>query len=171
MDEVVARALAKSPADRYLDGRAFADALEDVLAGRPPRDSSGAPPRATLVSAAGDVSAAASAPPMPAPETVASAVTRRGVLVIAGVMTVAVLALLPTVRKLVPSVPIPTLAPRPARLEVDLEHPLRCAYKSPATAATGARRLSGSFESGGSRRLVIRVAGLLSKELNANWGT
>jgi serine/threonine protein kinase len=38
VDAVVARALAKEPQERYPTAKAFADDLEEVLAGRPPRD-------------------------------------------------------------------------------------------------------------------------------------
>ena len=38
---VVARAMAKDPADRYADGRTMAEDVEDVLAGRPPRHRDG----------------------------------------------------------------------------------------------------------------------------------
>jgi hypothetical protein len=34
---------------------------------------------------------------------------------------------------------------------------------------SGTRRLSGAFASGGSRRLVVRIGGLLNKELRASW--
>ncbi len=37
VDYLIARALAKDPADRYPDGRAMAEDIEDVLAARPPR--------------------------------------------------------------------------------------------------------------------------------------
>ena len=37
VDYLVARALAKSPADRYPDGQTLVDDIEDVLGGRPPR--------------------------------------------------------------------------------------------------------------------------------------
>ena len=40
VDYVVARALAKSPADRYHDARSMAEDAEDVLGGRPPRHRS-----------------------------------------------------------------------------------------------------------------------------------
>jgi len=40
LDAVLARALAKDPAARYANGRAFAEDLEDVMAGRPPRHAS-----------------------------------------------------------------------------------------------------------------------------------
>jgi serine/threonine-protein kinase len=38
---VVARAMAKDPADRYADGRMMAEDVDDVLAGRPPRHREG----------------------------------------------------------------------------------------------------------------------------------
>lgn len=44
VDAVVARALAKSPAQRYASGRALADDIDDVLAGRPPRTALRPPP-------------------------------------------------------------------------------------------------------------------------------
>jgi serine/threonine-protein kinase len=37
VDAIVARSMAKSPAQRYPDARSFAEDMEDVLAGRPPR--------------------------------------------------------------------------------------------------------------------------------------
>ena len=37
VDDLLARAMAKAPADRYADAQMFADDVEDVLAGRPPR--------------------------------------------------------------------------------------------------------------------------------------
>jgi len=49
-DAIVARALAKHPANRYPDGRAFAEDIEDVLAGRSPRHA-GRPGERTLGSA------------------------------------------------------------------------------------------------------------------------
>jgi hypothetical protein len=41
VDDVLARAMAKSPADRYPDGRTMAEDIDDVLAGRPPRHREG----------------------------------------------------------------------------------------------------------------------------------
>jgi serine/threonine protein kinase len=41
VDYLVARALAKKPADRFPDGRAFAEDANDVLEGRPPRHREG----------------------------------------------------------------------------------------------------------------------------------
>jgi serine/threonine protein kinase len=47
VDAVVARALAKSPSQRYANGRALAEDLEDVLARRPPRTAMPQPRRQT----------------------------------------------------------------------------------------------------------------------------
>src|SRR5262249_13794817 len=41
VEYVVARAMAKDPANRYPDGRTLAEDVEDVLAGRPPRHRGG----------------------------------------------------------------------------------------------------------------------------------
>lgn len=41
VDEVLARALAKSRKDRYPDANSFCDDLDDLLAGRPPRNAQG----------------------------------------------------------------------------------------------------------------------------------
>jgi eukaryotic-like serine/threonine-protein kinase len=41
LDDVLLRAMAKDPSDRYPTGKAFADDLGDVLAGRPPRHLKG----------------------------------------------------------------------------------------------------------------------------------
>jgi serine/threonine-protein kinase len=41
IDYLVARAMAKAPADRYPDGKAMAEDAEDILAGRPPRHRAG----------------------------------------------------------------------------------------------------------------------------------
>lgn len=41
LDDVLARAMAKSPDDRYPSGNAMAEDLEDILAGRPPRHRTG----------------------------------------------------------------------------------------------------------------------------------
>jgi hypothetical protein len=63
VDLVLARAMAKAPADRYPDGRMLAEDIEDVLAGRPPRHREGWKPtldgERTVASAeaAGDLAA------------------------------------------------------------------------------------------------------------------
>jgi hypothetical protein len=55
VDHVLARCLAKDPSHRYLDARALADDLADVLEGRPPRHRGGwtSPPRPEAATAAG----------------------------------------------------------------------------------------------------------------------
>jgi eukaryotic-like serine/threonine-protein kinase len=60
-DRVVSRAMAKDPADRYPDAQSFADDMEDVREGRPPRHSS---EETRLLAAA----AHARPPSWPAPE-------------------------------------------------------------------------------------------------------
>jgi eukaryotic-like serine/threonine-protein kinase len=54
LDDVLLRAMAKDPSDRYPTGKAFADDLEDVLAGRAPRHLAGwkrpMPAEGTMVS-------------------------------------------------------------------------------------------------------------------------
>jgi hypothetical protein len=138
LDEVVARALAKAPGERYPTGAAMAEDLEDVAAGGPPRHAR------RLAAAAGDATHATplapgtapvrtSAPPPPAP---AFAGWRR-TIVAAGV-TLAVLAAAltwtrgawrPPAATRTASVPAAT-APAvvddaPAPLTVDFEHHLR----------------------------------------------
>jgi serine/threonine-protein kinase len=75
LDYVVARALAKAPADRYPTAQAFGEDLEDLLAGRPPRHrpSWNAPttPTGTIVSTLQAVQGGA-APGLPRRPTAAS---------------------------------------------------------------------------------------------------
>jgi hypothetical protein len=55
-----------------------------------------------------------------------------------------------------------------ARLEVPPgERQIRVEVES--SGFSGTRRLSGDFTSGASRRLVLRIGGLLNKELRASW--
>jgi serine/threonine-protein kinase len=58
VEYVVTRAMAKNPADRFPDGKAMAEDVEDILAGRPPRHREGwTPPpvgTGTVASAAGE---------------------------------------------------------------------------------------------------------------------
>jgi hypothetical protein len=58
VEYVVTRAMAKSPSDRYPDGKTMAEDVDDILAGRPPRHRGGwTPPQVgtgTVASARGD---------------------------------------------------------------------------------------------------------------------
>jgi serine/threonine-protein kinase len=122
VDELVARLLAKQKAVRYASARELAEDAEDILAGRPPRHRSGSAP--TLVSAATDTAAAASAPtldltPPPARRAPARRAPARGPLLLtalAALALVGVAVLLARWRE-----PLPP----PARLVIDFQHPLR----------------------------------------------
>ena len=69
VERVLARALAKSPADRYPTAEAFAEDVEDVLAGEPPRHEAGddlvvvEEPESPLAVLLADVAAAPPPPP------------------------------------------------------------------------------------------------------------
>ncbi|HEY7508679.1 MAG TPA: serine/threonine-protein kinase [Vicinamibacteria bacterium] len=108
VDAIVARALAKSPADRFQDGASFARAIEQVLAD----------PAAMPVVA----------PAVAAPPTVRSARPRRPfgppAIIAAAVALVALAAAFAIPRSGLP-VARGLLAPAPARLAVVFEHPLR----------------------------------------------
>ena len=68
VDAILARALAKSPADRYPAGRPFAEDIEDVLGGRWPRHCrppAGPKAQQTVLSAPGALRPAAPAPTPP----------------------------------------------------------------------------------------------------------
>jgi serine/threonine-protein kinase len=56
IDRVLARALAKEPADRYANARAFSDALGRILEGKPPEAPGEAPPASAVVVEAADAS-------------------------------------------------------------------------------------------------------------------
>jgi serine/threonine-protein kinase len=245
VDRLVARALAKNPADRHANAREFAEDLEDVAAGREPRhlsrrrDAVGTmvsrpKPREALLDEADleplpleapatAASASPAAPSAPASTMSSRLHGRRGLLVAGGGVLVAagiaVLALVSGDGALGPAGPLASLAAPAAQLEVDLEHSLRSgtlrvyvdddlALEEPLESyvsedlvllklrkgrerATlkvrpgerevrvqvtgdgfnGSRRLSGGFESGQTRRLYIRMGGLLNKELRASWGS
>ncbi len=87
IDRVVARALAKEPADRYPSGKALAEDIEDVLANWPPRHLSGwatpsAPktlvPRSARKATPPPEPASPVPPPAPGEGTVAAGGTGRG---------------------------------------------------------------------------------------------
>jgi hypothetical protein len=63
LDRVLAKALAKRPADRYPDAHAFALDLEAILAGRAPSAAAHSSPQATLVSRAAAAKEATPSPP------------------------------------------------------------------------------------------------------------
>jgi eukaryotic-like serine/threonine-protein kinase len=224
LDAVVALALAKSPADRYPDAQAFAEDLEDVAAGRPPRHVAQrrVERHGTLVSKrpADDEELALALEPLdPEPRVPAPSPTRpgRARLVAAGAATlVAVLVVVALMGRGGSGSALSIAAP-PAGLEIDFEHSLRggtlrvfvddamtleeplesyvsedlvvlkvrkgrervridvppgsrqirVEIESASFSAT--RRLTGDFTSGASRRLVLRIGGLLNKELRASW--
>ncbi|HET9313945.1 MAG TPA: serine/threonine-protein kinase, partial [Vicinamibacteria bacterium] len=148
VDAVVARALAKAPADRHASALELAEDLEDVAAGRRPRhlerrkrDAMG-----TIASRALPVEALldeADLEPLPLDAAAGGAVARprsplapssgpwwkgrRGLLAAGGAaiaLGIAALANLPG-GGLGPSGPLATLGMPPAQLEVDLEHTLK----------------------------------------------
>jgi serine/threonine-protein kinase len=139
LDDVVAMALAKAPAERYPSGEAMAEDLEDVAAGRPPRharraataaaEATRALPRAATVPAP----ARPSPPAAPVPPAFAG---RRRAIVLAGVTFAALAVALFLVRgpsPPAPRAPAPPAAGAPAAVEdgeaspltIDFEHHLR----------------------------------------------
>jgi serine/threonine-protein kinase len=237
VDELVARALAKNPADRHASALELAEDLEDVAGGRLPRHLS-----RRRRETAGTMASPARAPETPLEEadleplplersrrpsspppsaTAPRLRARRGLLILGGVLLaagLAVLVRLPGGGALVPAGPLASLSPPPAQLEVDLEHTLRggtlrvyvdddLALEEPLESYvsedlvllklrkgreratikvrpgerevrvqvtgdgfSGTRRLTGGFESGQTRRLYVRMGGLLNRELRASWG-
>ena len=245
LDALVARALAKNPADRHANALEFAEDLEDVAGGRTPRHqarrqsetmgtlAARAPPLEALLEEADleplpldpparPTPSGAPIPPVPATAPAASWLrSRRGLLILGGALAaagLAVLGLLPGGNSLVPAGPLAPLAGPSAQLEVDLEHSFRSgtlrvyvdddlALEEPLESYvsedlvvlklrkgreratikvrpgerevrvqvsgdgwSGTRRITGSFDSGQTRRLYIRMGGLLNKELRASWG-
>ena len=91
VEDIVSRATAKEPAARYPDGRAMADDVEDVLAGRAPRHREGwaapAPGTGTVASrtAAGLPELSLEAPAIAAPRRRRRRTTARLVAVLGGV--------------------------------------------------------------------------------------
>ncbi|MFI5184757.1 MAG: protein kinase, partial [Vicinamibacteria bacterium] len=152
VDHVVARALAKQVAERYPDGQAMAEDIEDILGGRAPRHAGGASPEARLPDLELDEvlvdPTRVAAPKSPAaPQSTASPVSfaslkprpasRRGGWAIA-LVAVAVLGALavlyvalagrpsattPTGER--PASTEPSTALAPAQLVIDFEHPVK----------------------------------------------
>ena len=123
-DYIVGRALAKAPANRYPDGEAMAQDIDDVLEGRPPRhraawslahqgggtrvSSRGAgqdSPLADLVATPAPVSAPRVAPPSPRPVQTAPAPGLKRAALAAGVVLLVTAGLLAvaTIRKRAPA--------------------------------------------------------------------
>jgi serine/threonine-protein kinase len=152
VERVLARALAKSPADRYPTAEAFAEDVEDVLAGRAPRHATGDDhlvtddPESPLAALLAD-EPLAPPPPPPVPVLVAAGATRsfppparrrrdRRGLALAGVVAgfglvasllwIAGRAQAPPPSMGTPPGPVSSLLPEPpGRLRIDFEHPLR----------------------------------------------
>ncbi|MET0552872.1 MAG: serine/threonine-protein kinase [Vicinamibacteria bacterium] len=229
LDGVVACALAKNPADRHPHAQAFAEDLDDVAAGRPPRHLARrrVENHGTLVSARTEPDELVLEPLDPEPPRAGVGLPRvphapgtpRRTGLVAGVAA-ALVALLVALalfgRGGAPGSSLSLAAP-PGQLEIDFTHSLRggtlrvfvddrLALEEPlesyvaedlvvlklrkgrervrldvapgerqvrveveSAGFNGTRRLSGDFASGASRRLVLRVGGLLSKELRASW--
>jgi eukaryotic-like serine/threonine-protein kinase len=244
VDAVVGRAMAKDLAARYPDGRALAEDVEDALAGRPLRHASArpAPPPGAGVGAAAEQTRVSRRPPprenaglqdLPLPEPADAAPLegereraprrRRAWLLVAaaaGLSTLGFLGALAVPWGERPAVlPLPTLAPPPGVVEVDLVHNLKAgtvkiwvddelvleealegrvsrkvlSFKLRKGTLSqdlevepgermlrvhvqgdgfdSARRIRGTFESGGKRRLRVEVGGLIKRELTLLWGT
>ena len=126
LDAISARALAKTPAERYPTGQAMAEDLEDVIAGKPPRHAS--------VPVAADATMVARRPVAPRP----AARRSRSWTVLAAVLVLAALAAWTlSARKgpspaavrsargaAVPLAPEPVAEPR-VRMTIDFEHHMR----------------------------------------------
>ena len=121
LDDVVRMALAKDPGDRYPSGRAFAEDLEDLLAGRVPRNCR-ARAGAMAPPSAGPTPPPAIAPGRSWPPWVPRAL---GGVLAAGLLA---LLLLPGLGSKLPGLAPVLPAVEPARLEVQLEHPLRSGF-------------------------------------------
>ena len=133
VDQVVMRALAKRPSDRYADGRTMAEDIEDALAGRPLRHRLTSPPEwagppTAPLSLDEDVPRnAPAAPPAAVPWG------RREAIVLAGLVLAAALALLTISSRRPASSPVgeaatvtaPSPAPSPSHLVLTLEHPFK----------------------------------------------
>lgn len=126
LDEVLAKALAKSRKDRYADANSLCDDLDDVQAGRPPRHArSGAGTVDTSRLMHAPASAAGAA------ETTATGrvlIGRRRLRAVAGLVTLALVAGLELLRREL-EVPDATAGSRPA---VDVAEPRGVASSPPA---------------------------------------
>jgi len=133
VDQIVMRALAKRPSDRYADGRAMAEDIEDALADRPLRHGLTRPPDwagpATAPLGAPDRRSLTPSPPAAPRRT--STWGRREVMVLAGLAVAAALTLLVvSPRPIAPTsaTPFPEASGSPAspsRLSLTLEHPFK----------------------------------------------
>ncbi len=125
VDSIVAHALAKDPADRYADGRAFCEDCADVLAGRSPRHAEGAPVRSRSLEAA-----APAATPTRAKAGWSARLGRPGLWVLALVVVATGLIFSALLLRFVGQggvLPISLTLPavKPAQLEIFVEHTLR----------------------------------------------
>jgi hypothetical protein len=226
VDGVVALALAKRPHERYPDAQAFAEDLEDVAAGRPPRHLARrrAERHGTLVAKrsvepeelALELEPLEPEPVHPAPPPAHPGSHRARLVAVGAAALVALLVAIALLGRGGSGSALSIVAP-PAGLEIDFEHSLRAgtlrvfvddalALEEPlesyvaedlvvlklrkgrervrldispgsrqirveveSSGFDATRRLSGDFTSGASRRLVLRIGGLLSKELRASW--
>ncbi len=154
VERVLVRALAKSPADRYPTAEAFAEDVEDVLAGQAPRHTAGddrlvtEDPDSPLAALLADEPSPPPPPPS-GPVLVAAGATRsfppparqrrdrdrRGLVLAAVSAGLGLVALLfwiagrapapPPSRGAPPGPPSSLLPEPPGRLRIDFEHPLR----------------------------------------------
>ena len=135
LDAILARALAKKPAERYPDGTAFAEDLEDVFRGDAPRHCEGWSQCVSFEST--QVSPRAPAPPevsaLPRERGAAEAVSvgkrfgsrRLGVVLLGACGAVALgTGLIIWAGARLVGLTVPAIAP-PAHLQIDLEHSLR----------------------------------------------
>jgi serine/threonine-protein kinase len=133
VDAVIARAMAKSRDERYPDALSFAQDLDDVLAGRPPRHTEALPlldVESTMVSRPTASPSASPAPAAGRPTTSAAPPPRRTVGLFVGALSLVVVGFLAALTipwRGQPVIPLPTLAPvlPTAHLELALEHPLQ----------------------------------------------
>ena len=132
VDQIVMRALAKRPAERYPDGRTMAEDIEDVLAGRPLRHRLTSP-REWAGASTDALSVDDDLPPGPTAPASAPAWGRRDVIALAALGIAAAVALLmlsgrgPASSPALTATPpvAPTPIPSPAHIALTLDHPFR----------------------------------------------